>query len=187
MFSILLRFAKQQNTLQHRLGHWIAWGMLPLVILSASVVILRYGFDTGSIALQEAVLYNHAILFMLGMAYTWQQDKHVRVDVFYSRYSPRQKAWVNLLGSLLLALPSLIFIVWASSDYILASWRIQEASAEAGGLGFVYLLKTVIWFMAGLLGLQILGTSSENALILFAPEQAAQLPHLNEALETGGL
>lgn len=167
MLDFLAAFILWQNRLQTRFGHLLAWGLLSLVLLAASVVILRYGFDSGSIALQEAVIYNHAVLFMLGMAYTLQQDKHVRVDVLYSQMSERHKCWVNFLGALLFALPSLIFIAWASSDYVLNSWRIHEASAEAGGLAYVYLLKTVIWLMTALLSLQVISSIAENALKLF--------------------
>lgn len=173
---LLLRFIERQNRFQIHFGHWIAWGMLPLVIISCMVVILRYGFDTGAIALQEAIMYNHAILFMLGMAYTYQQQKHVRVDVFYSQFSATQKAWVNLLGGLLLALPTLGFIAWASFDYVLNSWRVFETSSEAGGLAFVYLLKTVIWLMVLLLTLQINASIAQAWLQIWHPEVAAQLP-----------
>ncbi|WP_269471143.1 TRAP transporter small permease subunit [Thiomicrorhabdus aquaedulcis] len=78
----LTQFIAYQNQFQLTLGKTVAWGSISLVAITALVVVLRYGFDTGSIALQEAVMYNHALLFMLGIAYTYQQDKHVRVDIF---------------------------------------------------------------------------------------------------------
>lgn len=152
----LTQFVRLQDKAQQSFGHFIAWGLLSLVLIAAAVVILRYGFDTGSIALQEVVIYNHAIVFMLGMAYTLQQNKHVRVDVFYNNFSANRKAWVDLLGGLLLALPMLIFILWSSWNYVLISWHIHEASAQAGGLAYVYLLKTVIWIMAILMLFQVL-------------------------------
>lgn len=161
-------FIKTQNQFQQQVGHWVAWGLLSLVLLSASVVILRYGFDSGSIALQEMVLYNHAIVFMLGMGYALQQDKHVRVDVFYETMSPRRKAWVNLLGALFLTLPTLLFIAWASWDYIHASWHILEGSPEPGGLPYVYILKSMILAMSALVTLQALTLAAESALHIFA-------------------
>ena len=166
MKTWLTLFIHQQNRFQKTLGHFVAWGLLSLVVLSASVVILRYGFDAGAIALQETVLYNHALVFMLGMGYALQQDKHVRVDVFYETLSPKRKAWVNLIGALLLALPTLLFIAWASWEYVEVSWRIHETSSEPGGLPFVYLLKTVILVMAALVSLQALTLAAESALQL---------------------
>lgn len=164
MNELLHTFVLRQNKFQQTLGHWVAWGTLSMVLLSASIVILRYGFDTGSIALQESMLYNHAILFMLGMAYTLQQNQHVRVDVFYEQMSESRKAWVNFIGSLFLALPTLLFIFYSSWDYVANSWAIQEASAESGGLAFVYLLKTIILIMATLLSLQTLSLAAESWL-----------------------
>lgn len=168
--QLLSSFTLAQNRFHQALGHIVAWGMLSLIILAALVVILRYGFNVGSVALQEAVLYNHAILFMLGMGYTLLQNKHVRVDVFYNRGSPSQKAWIDLIGGVFFALPVVIFIFWSSWDYVLSSWHIHEASAEAGGLPYVYLLKTVILLMAALLGLQSLSLIAESWLRIHQPE-----------------
>lgn len=162
----LAKFVHYQDKAQQSFGHFIAWGLLSLVVIAASVVILRYGFDSGSIALQEVVIYNHSVVFMLGMAYTLQQNKHVRVDVFYNNFSTERKAWIDLLGGLFLALPTLVFILWSSWNYVLLSWRIHEASAEAGGLAYVYLLKTVIWVMAGLLIFQVLSMIARAYLTL---------------------
>ncbi len=170
--SFLASFVRQQNALQNRLGQVIAWGNLSLVLITALVVILRYGFDTGSIALQESVMYNHAFLFMLGIAYTYQLDKHVRVDVFYATYSNRRKAWVNLLGTLLFTLPAMTFIIWAGWDYVAVSWQIQESSAEAGGIAYLYLLKSLIIIMAGLVISQGLSVASQAGLELFVPNYA---------------
>lgn len=162
--AFITAFISIENRFQQNFGHFIAWGMFSLILLAALVVILRYGFGTGSIALQEAVLYNHAILFMLGMGYTLLQNKHVRVDVFYSKQSPKRQAVIDLLGGIFLALPSVVFILWSSWDYVASSWVIYESSAEVGGLPYVYLLKTVILMMAILLGLQILSLIAESLI-----------------------
>ncbi len=171
-------FIRYQNSLQIKIGHTVAWASLILVSLTALVVILRYGFDTGAIALQESMVYTHAILFMLGMAYTYQQDKHVRVDLFYSHYTHKQRAWVNLLGTLLLTLPSMIFILWVSWDYVSLSWAIKETSVESSGLGYLYLLKTLILIMATLLISQSLAVAAHAVLTLL--NQSSHLPQNND-------
>lgn len=159
-----IRFLQLQNRFQRALGQTFAWLALTLVLTSALVVLLRYGFDTGSIALQESLIYQHAILFMMGMAYTLQAGKHVRVDIFYTNQPPHKQAWIDLIGAIFLALPSLIFILWASWDYVAASWQILETSSEAGGLPFIYLLKSFILIMAFLLGLQVIAMATEAYL-----------------------
>lgn len=167
--------------LQTLIGHFVAWGTLTLVLITASVVVMRYGFDAGSIALQESIMYNHALVFMLGITYTYLKDEHVRVDLFYSQYSERKKHLIDLLGSLLFTLPMAFFILWSSSDYLATSWSIQEGSAEAGGLGYVYLLKTLIVIMAGLLALQAFAIISQSILAL-----TQQTPVTHESHIQGG-
>jgi len=164
--ALLTTFVQRQNKIQNQFGQWVAWMSLALVLITALVVILRYGFNTGSIALQESVMYAHATLFMLGIAYTYQKDQHVRVDVFYGQFSEQRKAWINLIGTLLFTLPAMIFIIWAGWDYVATSWKIQESSAEAGGIAYLYILKTLIPIMSALVILQALSVAAQSWLTL---------------------
>jgi TRAP-type mannitol/chloroaromatic compound transport system permease small subunit len=147
-------------------GRTVAWLALAMVAVTFLVVVLRYLFDLGWIALQESVTYMHALLFMLGIGYALRHDGHVRVDIFYQRLSPRGRAWVDLLGTLLLLFPVCLFIAWMAWDYVAASWAVAEASREAGGLPGVYLLKTLILVMPALVMVQGLATALRNALFL---------------------
>jgi TRAP-type mannitol/chloroaromatic compound transport system permease small subunit len=103
---------------------------------------------------------------MLASAYTLRSDAHVRVDVFYRRFTPRTRAIIDLLGSLLFLLPMAGFILWSSLDYVEFSWRLKEKSQEAEGLPWLYLLKTLIPLMGGLLIWQGLIEILRNAVIL---------------------
>ena len=147
-------------------GRAVAWLTLGMVLATLAVVTLRYLFDTGSIALQEAVTYLHASVFMLAAAYTLKHDGHVRVDIIYQKLSARGRAWVDLLGTLLLLFPVCLFMLFSSLDYVAAAWAIQEGSREAGGLDGVYLLKTAIPVSAMLLMLQGCAMLLRNALVL---------------------
>lgn len=135
-------------------GRAVSWLTLIMVITTFIVVILRYVFDTGWIALQESITYMHAMVFLVGAAYTMQQEAHVRVDIIYSRLSIKTRALIDLLGSLLLLIPMMVFIIWVSYEYVTDSWSVMEGSREAGGLPGVYLLKSFILIMAALLLLQ---------------------------------
>ena len=135
-------------------GKITSWLTLFMVLLTFLIVVLRYGFNIGWIAMQESVLYLHGTVFMLGAAYTLKVDGHVRVDIFYQNFSIKGKALVNLLGALFLLLPVCIFIFYISFDYVATSWRIIEKSSEAGGLPFVYLSKSLLLLMSITLSLQ---------------------------------
>lgn len=136
-----------------------------MVVTTFIVVVLRYAFDLGWIALQESVSYMHAMVFMLGAAYTLKHNGHVRVDIFYQRCSDKTKAWIDCLGTLLLLMPVSGFIIWSSWEYVSDSWAVQESSRNSGGLPGVYLLKTTILFMAALLILQSIALFLQNLLI----------------------
>lgn len=166
LLTLANKFVQTIDTITELLGKVVAWLTLLMVLLTFSIVVLRYGFNLGWIGMQESVLYFHGIVFMLGAAYTLKHDGHVRVDIFYQKYSPKQKALLNLFGSVILLLPVCIFIFFISLDYVLSSWSIMESSPEAGGLPLVYLNKSLILLLAITLSLQGLAEIVRNILML---------------------
>ena len=102
-------------------GRWLAWLALAMALVTALVVIMRYGFNTGPIMAQEAVTYMHGTLFMLGAAYALKTGAHVRVDIFYRSFSPRGRAWVNAIGGIVFLMPLCVFICVSSWSYVTES------------------------------------------------------------------
>lgn len=153
-------------------GRAVSWLTLAMVLATVAVVVMRYAFGQGLIWLQESVNWMHALVFMLGAAYTLKADGHVRVDVLYREMSERGRAIVNLAGTLLFLLPLCVYLVVESWDYVGVSWRIGERSREAGGLPMLYLLKSVIPLMAVLLALQGIAGGLRALLQLRAPGRA---------------
>lgn len=155
-----------------QLGRVSAYCAILMVLVTCYVVIGRYGFNTGSIAVQESVIYINAILVFFTVGFTLKHNGHVRVDIIYSGATPRYKAWVNLLGSVFLLLPVAVFILLSCWDYVMTSWAIREDSPEANGLPFVYLLKTSILLMCFILMLQGLTEILRNLTLLMVPAGA---------------
>lgn len=137
------------DTLNRKLGQGVAWLTLAMVLVTFTIVVLRYAFGIGPIWLQESVTWMHAVVFMLGGAYAMQRDEHVRVDIFYRGMTPKGRAWVDILGIVLLLMPFCAFTIYESYDYVAASWSIREGSRDAGGLPYplVSLLKSVLVLM----------------------------------------
>ena len=154
-------------------GQLVSWLALALVLVTFVIVVLRYGFNIGAIALQELLLYFHSMIFMLGAAYTLKDDQHVRVDIFYRPASAKHKAWVNLLGVIFLLWPSCGFIFYISWQYVASSWSYLEGSAEAGGIDAVFLLKTLILLMPLMLILQGLALAVRSWQQLKSPGETA--------------
>jgi len=146
------------NRVNEWLGRTVAWFILVMVIVTFFNVVMRYGFNFGLIAIQESVVYFHSFVFMLAIAYTYKHNAHVRVDIIYSKYTDTQKAWVDLLGTLVLLFPFCLYLIFASWDYAAKSWLLLEGSREAGGLPFLFVLKTLIPLMPTLLLLQGIAT-----------------------------
>lgn len=170
--SWLNYFVKGVDTLTDATGRVIRWLTLAMVLVSFLIVLLRYGFNLGWVGMQESVLYFHGFVFMLGAAYTLKVDGHVRVDIFYQKFSLRQKALVNLFGALFLLLPVCIAIFVLSWDYVIASWAIMEKSGEAGGLPLVYINKSLLFLFAITVILQGLAEAGRNLLVITSKQEA---------------
>jgi|TARA_B110000902_G_scaffold230713_1_gene272428 TRAP-type mannitol/chloroaromatic compound transport system permease small subunit len=147
-------------------GRLVSWLTLAMVVVTMVIVVLRYYFESGSIALQESITYLHGLVFMLGIAFTLQRGGHVRVDIFYRGFSPRRKALVDLVGGLLFLVPVSLLIFIFSWDYVAASWAIGETSEERSGIEGIYLLKTLLLLMPATLLLQGLVEILKSALVL---------------------
>lgn len=176
-FGFLLSSARTINRVTTHVGRLVRWLSLFMVLTTCAVVLLRYVFSYYPIALQEAVMYFHGSLFMLGASYAWQHNAHVRVDVFYRNWSTQRQALVNRLGTLFLLMPTCLFLLWVSWDYVSVAWQIQERSQEAGGLPIVYIQKSLIIAMPILMLLQSI------AMLIDPVSEAEQ--HTNEEHANG--
>ncbi|HEX5676385.1 MAG TPA: TRAP transporter small permease subunit [Alcanivorax sp.] len=161
----LKRWQQRLTAFTCGVGHLCAWFSLAMVVLMVLVVVLRYGFGIGSIALQESLTYLHGALFMLGAAYALALDEHVRVDVFYQHFSPRRRALVNVLGTLFLLLPVCVAIFGLSFEYVVHSWAGLERS-DNGGLPLVFVLKSLLLALPALLALQAAAELIRHGLTL---------------------
>ena len=127
-----------------------------MLVVVLVVLLLRNGLGLSPAGLEELKLYAQAYLVMLSLSAVQAHNQHVRVDIFYQRFSPLQRNWTDLLGTVLLALPFSLFILWTSANYAGLSLAIREASDNPGGLPFLYLMKAALPLGGLLLCLQVL-------------------------------
>lgn len=154
------------DNLAELLGKSIAWLTLLMMLVTCIVVVARYLLNMGSIAIQESVMYMHGVVFMLGIGYTLKHQNHVRVDIIYQRMSPRVRAVIDIIGTLIFLFPVSSFIFFASLDYVALSWSFGESSAQPGGLPGTYVIKALIPTMAFLLFLQGFADLLRNVAVL---------------------
>ena len=164
-------FVRGIDRLNEVVGRAASWLLLAMALVTLGVVILRYVFSAGFIWLQESYVWLNGIAFMVGAGYTLMKDGHVRVDIFYRPASPRLRAWVDLFGSLLLLLPTVVVVFFYSVPYVAAAWERLESSREASGLPAVFLLKSVLLIFCMLLGLQGLALAGRSLLVLLGRQR----------------
>ena len=144
----LLRLSKIIDTVTEWLGIFTYW-LVPVVLLVGVYnVVVRYvgrsiGQNLSSNFYIELQWYIFSLIFLLGAGYVLKHDGHVRVDVLYSRWGPRTKAWINLFGALFALIPFSALLIYFSWSAVKFSWEIREMSSDAGGLPR-YPIKTFI-------------------------------------------
>lgn len=132
--NALLRLAAAIDAMNDRLGT-VANGMvLAACLISAGNAMMRYAFDLSSNAWLEVQWYLFAGVVMLGASQTLRLNEHVRVDITYMLLPERGREWLDLAGTALFLVPSMLVIAWLSWPFFLQSWSIQEMSTNAGGL-----------------------------------------------------
>ena len=141
-------FVRFADWMTDRLGRFVSWLVLIMVLIGAYNAIVRYlgrfiGISLGSNLYLELQWYLFSLIFLLGAGYALKENAHVRVDVIYGRVGRRARAWINVVGSVLMLIPFCLFVLWVSWPAIRNSWVIREVSADPGGLPR-YPLKAVI-------------------------------------------
>jgi TRAP-type mannitol/chloroaromatic compound transport system permease small subunit len=120
-------------------------GLLLLTIFNVFIdVVLRYAFNNSSIALQEMEWHLFSAMFLLGIAYTLQNDAHVRVDIFYAKFKPKKQALINIIGFVLFILPISLLIAYYGIDFTYNAYEISEQSGDPGGLTYRFIIKSII-------------------------------------------
>ncbi|MDW8369179.1 MAG: TRAP transporter small permease subunit [Geminicoccaceae bacterium] len=170
-------FVRAVDRLNRALGVAGAVLIPAAVALCAAVALLRYGAGFGRVWMQELYVVLAGVSFMILVARVHGEDGHVRVDIFWRRWSERRRALVDLLGNLLLVVPWSLVVLWSSWGFVRLSWSVLEPSAQAGGMPGLFLVKSVIPLAALLLLLQALASAARAALRLAGrPDPLAAAP-----------
>lgn len=170
VFKTARLLARWIDRFTESLGQLTAWLVIIMVLVGSWNVVGRYigrivGQNLTSNTLLELQWYLFALVFMLGAAYTLKQNGHVRVDLLYKDWSPRRKAWVNLLGCLLFLIPFSGLVIYFSWGWTINSWTVFENSPNVGGLPR-YPIKSLIIVSFILLILQGLSEVVKSLVIL---------------------
>lgn len=134
---------------------------LALVLVVGGNVLLRYMFNTGSVAMQELEWHLVSPIALLGMAYGMRHGGHVRVDFLYDRLSDRARAMIDLFSAVLMVILGAA-IIWFAIPYVNQSIMMGEGSPDPGGLPYRFVLKAFIPVGFGLLFVQAIAQALIN-------------------------
>ncbi len=161
----------------YKVGEIIKWG-LPILVLSVAFSVFALSiFGLSWTKLSESAEYIHASVIMLGASATLMAGQHVRVDIFYDRMSPRNRALVDFSGYFALLIPVCLIILWNSQSFVAFAWRIFEGSSEADGIRGEFLLKTLIPLFCIMMLVQGQAIALRAALYLSGHKQPDRQAH----------
>lgn len=132
--TLLLKLSQLIDWLTERVGKGAFWLILIMTLISAGNAVVRFIFNYSSNGLLEIQWYLFAAVFLLCSPYTLQKNEHVRIDVLSGKLSPRGLAVIDILGTLFFLLPMVVLVLWLSLPLVADSYKINEMSANAGGL-----------------------------------------------------
>lgn len=170
--TLLIKVSTFISQLNHFIGCTLSW-LTALMACVMVIVVIGRALNIGNLALQESITYMHALVFMLCLGFTLKEKGHVRVDINYRKLNPLDKAWVDVIGSIVFLLPFALFLTLISWQFVKESWRIWEGSANPGGIQAVFLLKTLIPISGILLALQGVAECLRNTFTLLTGSVAA--------------
>ena len=125
-----------------------------LVILIIFDALNRYLFSMGSTALQELEWHFFDLIILLSISYTLKYNSHVRVDIFYDKFSLKTQTLVNIISIVFFILPLSCLIVYISIGFVELSFVQGEGSCNPGGLGSRWIVKSLMPLSFILLSLQ---------------------------------
>lgn len=163
--------------LADRLSAAIGWLCARLVVVMVGAgalgALLRYvapvfGITPALNAVGDVQWMLFSGVFLIGAAWALAEDAHVRVDVVYGRLSPTRRAWIDLIGTVVLLLPFCALVLWASWPAVVESVTLREGALDAGGLAR-WPVKLLVPLGVGLLALQAVVQGVRAGAVIAGP------------------
>jgi len=136
------------------MGKQMRWFLIAATLVGVTEVVQRYVFNHPTMWGYEIFIMIGAAMYALSWGYVHLKHGHVRVDVFYTRFSGRGKAIVDVICFLLLFLPVIGVLMYSSTSWMVHAWAINEKSVETYWYPPIAPLRTAFFVGVFLLLLQ---------------------------------
>ncbi|WP_166405042.1 TRAP transporter small permease subunit [Desulfonema ishimotonii] len=166
-------FCKIIDTVSEYTGRAISWLVIVLTAVLGYEIVARYVFGSPTMWAFDLSYMIGGTFFLMGEAYTLKQRQHVRIDIFYGRFSRRTRAGIDVFFYLLLFFPLWCGILYALFPYVRFSWEVGERSMQGYWQPVIYPFKTIMPIGVGLFLLQGIAEFSRSLMILVRGGEAA--------------
>lgn len=167
--STALRIAATLDAVTRFVGKAIAWLILPMVLSLVWEVVARYAFNAPTEWAYDMTFMLYGTFFMIGSAWTLQRGGHIRTDIYYSRWTARTRARVDLACYLTLFFPAIAVFTWLAWGYFWRSFELNERIVTSPWLPIVWPFKFMMPAAGALLLLQGVAESIRCAIRAFGP------------------
>ena len=148
----------------------VVWLALLIVLAEFQIVITRFIFSYEQAFMGDLVRFWYASLFLLASAYSLVDEGHVRVDVFYARFSDKRKAWTNAVGSMALGVPLCWIILtmgmWTKGSSLASPLLNFEISQSGFGMYVKYMMAGLLVIFALSMAAQFTAYFLESVAVL---------------------
>ena len=165
----MLVIEKGSNGLNEKVGYYTAFLSLPLIVVVAYEVVMRYLFNAPTVWAFEATTFIYGVHFMLGFAYTHKHNGHVAIDIFEARLPHKPRTMMRLIVNLVLFMPTIGLLSAWSVTYAIDSWQNWERASTSWAPP-LYPFKTIMAIGFVLLFLQGIAKFSADLRSLRNPE-----------------
>jgi len=159
---MLIRLERFYDRVSRILGKGLSFVLLLMTLNVFYDVLMRYTFHNSSVGMQEMEWHLFSVVILFGMSVALLEEGHVRVDFLYDRYKPKNKAIINIIGTLFFLLPLALLIFFGSFGFVQDAWEIGEISEDPGGLSYRWLIKGMIPVAFGVLIFSAIGYTVKN-------------------------
>jgi TRAP-type mannitol/chloroaromatic compound transport system permease small subunit len=151
---VLRQLARTIDRWQDAFGRALSWLMLVMVLVVFLDVVMRYAINRTYVFTQELEWYIFAVAYLMAGGYVLLWDEHIRVDILYSRLTPRNRAWMDFVLFFVFYFPSTILVMYTAWPFFRNSFTVLEGSPDPGGIPARWALKGVIIAAFGIMVVQ---------------------------------
>jgi TRAP-type mannitol/chloroaromatic compound transport system permease small subunit len=159
---MLIQVERFYDQVSRILGKGLSFVLLLMTLNVFYDVLMRYTFHNSSVGMQEMEWHLFSVVILFGMSVALLEEGHVRVDFLYDRYAPKNKAIINIIGTIFFLLPLALLIFFGSFGFVQDAWEIGEISEDPGGLPYRWLIKGMIPVAFGVLIFSAFGYTVKN-------------------------